>query len=313
MLGFLASISSLLLSSVISPYDSLEISVMTLRPQEKPVAVLYLLHGICGKKEKMLPVMEYLAARGVACVASDQRGHGDSILREEDRGYAYQGGPEALLADVTAVVAKIKEEFPDVPLVLLGHSMGSLVARLYARSSKDELAALILCGSPSRNPMAPFGRFFIKNFFMGDEGRQRPAILQTFASDKFNRRFKDEGYQAWTCSDPEVRRVFAEDPECNFRLTADWGLTLLDMLELTYSIKGVNISNPDIPVLFLSGEDDPCLVDMARFSEAVESMRELGYNDVRALTYPGMRHEILLEKQKELVWEDILHFIGGLS
>lgn len=309
----LSVLTAVLLSTVISPYDSLEISVLELRPQGEPEAVVYMLHGICGKKEKMLPLMEYLSQRGVACVASDHRGHGDSIRSEEDRGYAYQGGVDAVVADVGAVVSKIKEDYPDIPLLLLGHSMGSLAARLYAFTCEDELSGLIVCGSPSRNPMAPLGRFLISTFYMGEEGRLRPEILQTFASDKFNKRFKDEGYQAWTCSDPEVRKAFAEDPECNFRLTADWGLTLLDMMDRTYSSQGVQISNPDMPVLFLSGEDDPCMIDEKSFSQAVDAMRKLGYRDVRSITYPGMRHEILVERDKHLVWEDILSFVRFVS
>ena len=312
MHNILAGLSSVLFSSVISPSDSLEISVMELRPQEKPEAVVYMLHGICGKKEKMLPLMEYLAGKGIACFASDHRGHGDSIRSEEDRGYAYRGGADAVVADIGAVVEMIRHEYPDTPLVLLGHSMGSLAARVYARGCEDELSALILCGSPSKNPLAPLGRFLIGTFYMGSEGRLRPEILQTFASDKFNRRFKNEGYQAWTCSDPEVRRVFAEDPECNFRLTADWGMTLLDLMDRTYSSKGVQVANPDVPVLFLSGEDDPCMVDEKAFLKSVDAMRKLGYSDVKSITYPGMRHEVLLEKEKHLVWNDILNFINDL-
>lgn len=309
----LSVLTAVLLSTVISPYDSLEISVLELRPQGEPEAVVYMLHGICGKKEKMLPLMEYLSDRGIACVASDHRGHGKSIRSEEDRGYAYQGGADAVVADVGAVVSKIKEDYPDIPLLLLGHSMGSLAARLYAFTCEDELSGLILCGSPSRNPMAPLGRFLIGTFYMGEEGRLRPEVLQSFASDKFNKRFKDEGYQAWTCSDPEVRKAFAEDPECNFRMTSDWGLTLLDMLDRTYSSQGVRIENPDMPVLFLSGEDDPCMIDEKSFSQAVDAMRKLGYRDVRSITYPGMRHEILVERDKHLVWEDILSFVRFVS
>ena len=98
-----------------SPFDSLPISVLEMKPQIQPSAVVYLVHGLCGCKERFIPFMEYLTENGIACVASDHRGHGDSILKEEDRGYMYQGGVESILADMEAVSFYIKEYYKDIP------------------------------------------------------------------------------------------------------------------------------------------------------------------------------------------------------
>ena len=290
-----------------SKYDGLPISVIEMVPEGEPKAVVYLVHGLCGCKERFLPFMEYLTANGIA---SDHRGHGSSIRCEADRGYMYQGGVESIVMDMDVVVDYIKERYAGVKLVMLGHSMGSLAARAYTKTHDARLDALIICGSPAPNPLAPIGRAVIG--LMGGNGRQRMGFLQKFTSRRYNRKFRDEGYQAWTCSDPEVRKAFADDPRCNFTLTADCASTLLGLFEEAYSKKGWITDNPQMPVLFLSGDDDACMISMKDFLESVDHMRQNGYKNVTSRTYPGMRHEILNEKDKMSVWNDIISYIRNL-
>lgn len=292
-----------------SPHDALKVSVLEMAPVERPRAVLYLVHGLCGCKERFIPLMEYLAGHGVVCIASDHRGHGDSIRLEEDRGYMYQGGAEALVRDMEAVAAYAKSKYECVPFVLLGHSMGSLAARVYAKTNDAALAGLIICGSPSPGPLVPIGRLIVRGLALRNEGRVRSGILQKFTSQSYNRRFRKEGYQAWTCSDPEVRKAFSDDPRCNFTITADCAVTLMQLMQEAYSREGWDVSKPDLPMIFLSGEDDPCMISMMRFRNAVDNMRVVGYTDIKELTYPGMRHEILNENEKHIVWQDIFNFI----
>ena len=92
-----------------SAYDGLKISVLEVTPTEKPKAVVFLAHGLCGCKERFLPFMEYLAMNGIACVANDHRGHGSSIHNEEDRGYTYHGGAKAMVMDMEIVAEYIGE------------------------------------------------------------------------------------------------------------------------------------------------------------------------------------------------------------
>ena len=78
-----------------------------------------------------------------------------------------------------------------------------------------------------------------------------------------------------------------------------------------YRTKDWHPKNPHMPVLFISGEEDPCLISHEKFQDAVNAMKKAGYTDVRSILYPGMRHEILNETGKERVWSDILEFIGS--
>jgi alpha-beta hydrolase superfamily lysophospholipase len=302
-----------------SKFDSLQISVLEMVPDSKPIAIVYLIHGLCGCKERFLPFMEYLTSNGIACVASDHRGHGNSIRCEEDRGYMYNGGGKAMVMDMDAVVDQIKEHYNDIPLVMLGHSMGSLAARAYTKSHDEKLDALVICGSPAPNPLAPLGRLGISimgggssRLSDGSSGRKRLGFLQKLTSSRYNRHFRHEGYQAWTCSDPQVRKAFAEDPRCNFTLTADCAATLMELFQEAYAKKGWNVARPQMPVIFLSGEDDPCMINSRKFLKSVDKMRQNGYLDVKMHTYPGMRHEILNEIDKQTVWEDIRNHIVAL-
>ena len=113
--------------------DGLGVSVMVVTPREAPRAVIQLSHGVCGCKERFLPFMNYMAGKGIACVAGDHRGHGASVRSADDLGYMYEGGYMALVDDMRMITEWAHETFPDVPLYLLGHSMGSLAARVYTK------------------------------------------------------------------------------------------------------------------------------------------------------------------------------------
>lgn len=190
--------------------------------------------------------------------------------------------------------------------------MGSLAIRAYTKLHDDRMDGMIICGSPSPNPLAPIGKTIVGMISRLDNGRKRPEILQKFTSNKYNKKFKKEGKQAWTCSDPLVRKEFANDPRCNIKITADCAYTLLELFDEAYCRKGWNLSNPELPILFLSGDDDPCMISRTEFEKSVNRMREIGYRNISYKTYPKMRHEILNEIDKETVWNDILKFIDKI-
>ena len=103
-----------------SDYDSLPIGVLTSAPSAgQPSVILQLAHGMCGCKERFMPLMEFLSMHDVACVASDLRGHGESVYTREDLGYMYEGGYEALAADMRMVFEYMTKSYPAVPYIHL--------------------------------------------------------------------------------------------------------------------------------------------------------------------------------------------------
>ena len=135
-------------------------------------------------------------------------------------------------------------------------------------------------------------------------------LVQRMTSGRYNRQFASEGRQAWTCSDPQVRRSFEENPLCNFVLTANGSYNLMCMMGETYGDGRWTVSNPELPIFFISGSEDPTMVSEKRFHKAAQHICDRGYMNVSSAIYPGMRHEVLNEIGKEEVWDDILDFMG---
>ena len=292
-----------------SQYDDLDISVMEVVPEEKPKAVIQFAHGMCGCKERFLPVMTYMARNGILCVAGDHRGHGGSVKAPEDLGYMYKGGYKALVADMKLITTWIHNEYPDIPLYVLGHSMGSLAARVYLKQDDSDIAGMILCGSPSFSRMTYLGRAITGMLCMLGLDRHRMVLSQKTASARYNRKFENEGEQAWTCSDAVSRKSMMENPLCNFVFTANGSYNLLSMMIETYRKDEWMVSNPELPIYFISGSEDPVMADEAKLHEAALNICGRGYLNVTSAIYPAMRHEVLNEIGKEMVWDDILDFV----
>ena len=269
---------------IASESDGLEISILLCGPAAgTPKGIVQIVHGMCEHKERYIPFMEYLAANGFFSIIHDHRGHGESVRCSEDLGYFYEGGWTAMIDDIKAVTERVM------------------------------ISGLIVCGSPSRNSGAGIGKLVARLYAARAGEKCRPKIIQTLAFGSFNRRFRHEGSpNAWVCSDPEIVRNYDADPLCNFQFTAHGFLNLFTIMQDAYSISGWRPRNPSMPVLFISGEDDPCLLSPKKFRQAVRTMQRAGYTDVRSRLYPSMRHEILNEKGKEAVWEDVLTFCKGL-
>lgn len=288
--------------------DNLKISVLTSEPATDvtPKAIVQIVHGMCEHKERYLPFMQYLNTRGYICIVHDHRGHGKSIRSTDDLGYFYDGGYTAMIDDAHAVTAWAKQHFPRLPLYLFGHSMGSMVVRAYTKRYDSELSGLIVCGSPSYNAGSIAGRGVAKLLSLLRGSHHRSALIQKLAFGHYNQKFGQvQSPNAWICSDPEIVAWYDANPLCNFTFTVNGFDNLFALMRDAYSPKQWTMAQPQLPVLFVSGADDPCLISPAKFDQAVSLMRQVGYEHVTSKLYAGMRHEILNEQGKEQVWRDI--------
>ena len=292
--------------SLRSAYDELDLSVLAISPETSPKAVVQFAHGMCEYKERYVPFMEFLCSQGYACIIHDHRGHGASVKSEEDLGYFYSGGYEAVVSDMLTVNEHAKTMFHGCPVYLFGHSMGSLAVRSFTKRYDSHIDGLIVCGSPSRNPAAGAGKMLAKIVasFKGD--RHRPSLIQKIAFDGFNKRFSSEGPNAWLSTEKENVRSYNADPLCGYCFTGNGFMGLFDLMMDTYSSDGWKIANPQLPIHFIAGSDDPCITSLKDFEAAVGHMKAMGYSNVTAKTYDGLRHEILNEIGREIVWQDVV-------
>lgn len=290
-----------------SDFDGKRLSVMTVCP-ETPRFCLQITHGMAEHKRRYIPFMEYIASIGGACIISDMRGHGETSA-PADYGYFGENGVEATLSDLHQIGSVLREKYPGLPMLLLGHSMGSLVARSYAAEHDEMLAALILSGEASNNPAVGAGLFLTRLMALFRGGRHLSPLIEGMSTGAYDKAFPAGEKFQWLSVNEENRRKYMEDPGCGFPFTLNGYETLFSFMKRTYSPKYYNVRNKNLPILFLSGEEDPVMGGKKAFDDAVRFMRDMGYRDVRSKLYPGMRHEILMENDRETVCTDIAAFI----
>lgn len=293
-----------------SIFDNLELAVAVTEPESKPYkGIFQISHGMAEHKERYYPFMEYLSSNGYVCVIHDHRGHGESVRCKDDLGYMYSGGAVALVEDLKLVQDRAKADYPGLGCTLFGHSMGSMVVRAFTRKYDDCIDALIVCGCPSDNPLKTLALAFagIISFFKGDH--HRPSSLDNLAFGSYNREFTpEEGRHAWLSANRDNVAEYEKDELCGFTFTANGFRNLFRIMKACYAPKGWKMSSPDMPILFVSGADDPCRISDHDFEKAVGFMRKRGYANVSSRLFPGLRHELLLEDAPE-VWPAILEFL----
>ncbi len=140
--------------------------------------------------------------------------------------------------------------------------------------------------------------------------RARNMLIAGLVMGSYEKRFKNEGPHSWINTDYEAVKKYCDDPLCNYVFTLNGFENLVRLTLLTYEKGGYAMNNPDLPIRFYSGADDPCAVDEKAWGKAVSLLKQQGYNDVEGKMYQNMRHEILNEPEHLKVYEDILGFIS---
>jgi len=295
--------------TITSNQDNLKLSILEYAPKH-PKAIIQIVHGMSEHKERYKEFMSYFQEKGYLCIISDLRGHGESILNESDLGYFYDETSDYVVEDIHQITNHIKDEYPNIPVYLLGHSMGSLIARKYIKKYDKEIDKLIVCGSPSQINFIDVGIFFAKveKLFKGD--RYRSNFLQKLTFGSYEKKFRGEIENSWINSDIKEVRKYNKDPKSGYIFTVNGFLTLYRLLKETYSRKGWEFNNPDLQILFIAGQDDPVIINESAWLNSMTFLREIGYNDIKHIIYENDRHEILKEKNQEKVYNDIYKFIS---
>lgn len=291
-----------------SDADGLALRLTVTYPDIPPVGILQIAHGMVEHRVRYFPFCDAMAQHGYITVVSDHRGHGESVRSPNDLGYFYENGAVNLVEDLHQITKYIRSEHPSLPCFLLGHSMGSLAARVYLKKYDRDLDGVILSGSPSFNPALSAGQSLAKSLARIHGDRFKSEMINQLAFEAFNKEFSDGGSSFnWICSDPAVVDAFEADPLCGFGFTINGYQALLDLMQMAYSEADWALDKPELPIWFIAGELDPCIVNRRKFIEAVGAMQYAGYENVTYRLYPEMRHEILNECEKEKVYSDIIN------
>lgn len=286
--------------------DGLPLSVLLVEPDIAPKAIVQILHGMSEHKERYLDFCEYLSKQGFVSVIHDHRGHGKSVYSKNDLGYMYKNGAKSLVEDANQISRMARKRYPELPIFLFGHSMGSLVARAYAKKYDRILDGLILSGSPSYNKASRLGLLMAKvgGKLLGD--RTKGRLFHKMAFESFNANIKNPiSPNAWICSNEAVVKAYDESDLCGFVFTLNGFENLFKLMIDVYDTHNWRVNNPKLPIWFISGEEDPCMNNQEKFLKAVHLMKDVGYQNVSYNLYKGMRHEILNETDHSKVYQEI--------
>ena len=294
-----------------SSFDGLTIKGMIYEPDGEYKGLVHILHGKSEYKERYEEFMQFLCKNGYVAACHDHRGHGDSVEKDEDRGWFHDFEGEAVVADAVAVTKALQKQYPSIPTVLYGHSMGSMIARCYIQKHDTLIDKVVLSGTPNANPLVGTAIFLAKTlrFFRGE--RHRSKTLDYLATGKGDKNFPNEGKGAWLSGNRENIAEFYSNPKGRILFTCNGFENLFKLLKNTYDTKRYAVENPEMPIHFISGDKDPVMGSVMDFTRAVEFMQDIGYENVTAKLYENLRHEIHNELTRQEVYDDILAFIDG--
>ena len=280
-------------------------------PRGTMVGAIQLVHGIAERGSRYGEFAEFLASNGYLVGIQDHMGHGESICLDCPRG-GIRGGWDAMVKDVNALTEILRSRCPDLPRFLLGHSMGSFLARtcLYTYPEACWHGAILSGTAWQPGPVLAAGRLMAK-LEIRRQGADAPSPrLQKLMFGAYGKQFPGEtSPDAWICSDPAVVARYGEDPLCGF---APSGSLIHAMLEgIGRNQKPENLAKmpPSLPVYFIAGDRDPVGSSGKGVLKSCEEFRKAGLRQTEVRLWPGDRHEVLNEVNKAEVWADVLDWL----
>lgn len=284
-------------------------------PKSDPVAVLQITHGMAEHMERYNDFANAALEKGFLVIGHDHLGHGKSAEREEELGFFHEkDGSKILVADLHRVTAYIKNRYPGLPVFLLGHSMGSFITRKYLTVYGGELSGTVLVGTGYQPLFKVTSAWLLaaaQERTMG--GFYRSPALHKLVLEGNNKAFEPaKTEQDWLCRDEEVVDGYRKDPLCGFQFTVSAYRDFFSILTDLAMQKGFAHIPKELPVLLVSGAEDP----VGGFSKGVykvyRELRKIGLKDVQVRLYEKGRHEILNELNKEEVYLDIFEWIHSV-
>ena len=279
-------------------------------PDGEPKAVVLIAHGMAEHAARYARFARELAARGYAVYAPDHRGHGRTAGGDDRLGWAGEDGWNGMLRDLARLAELVRERHPGVPLVLFGHSMGSVLAQRFAQLHGLLLRGLILSGTFGSAPNIGAGITAARVLALARGGRA-PSPLQRTMFAGFNKAFSQQPGSEWLSSDAAEVAKYVDDPRCGFTFSNGLLLEMLRGYVETWKPRNELAVPRELPVLLFSGELDPVGRNTAAVTQLAGRYRALGLPDVTVKLYPGGRHEMLNETNRDEVVRDVLAWLDA--
>ncbi|MEP1473009.1 MAG: alpha/beta hydrolase [Halieaceae bacterium] len=281
-------------------------------PANSPAAVVLIVHGGSEHGGRYEPLALALNQRGYSVYAEDHRGHGRTAgINGELGDMGSANAFERVCDDVLALGERALTENPGKPLVILGHSLGSLITQRLLLQHSGKFSAAILSGSPDINAVASAADLVHAEVQRLGRGKVSD-ILEAGIVEGFNAAFPDEpAAHAWLSRDARQRQLYEDDPLCGAPLCASAWQDLIAAMMVTTEAPVVAAIRKDLPLYILSGEKDPAHGDWRAIHRLEDNYRQAGLEDMTIKKYMGGRHELFNEINRKEVTEELLEWLDA--
>ena len=287
-----------------------EIHTIEWKPEGEVRAVLQICHGMVEYIRRYDEFAQFLCGEGYYVVGNDHLGHGKSIQAKSEYGFFNEKyGNACVLGDMHTLRQRTEKKYPGVPYFMLGHSMGSSLLRQYIQMYGNGLNGAVLMGTVADHKKAAllFGKRLCRVMAAFRGWHYRSKMVDNLVLGAYNKKFKPARTRAdWITSDNENLDMYVADPLCSFMSTVNAYYNVFSGMIGIQRKESVYMIPKGLPVLFVSGADDP----VGEFGKGVrkiyEKYRAAGIRDVTLRLYTGDRHEILNETDRDQVYKDLL-------
>ncbi len=292
--------------------DGATISVRRWLPDGAAHAAVQIAHGLAEHSARYERLAAALTGAGYAVYASDLRGHGPTCPVADLGFFSAEDGWRKCLDDLWAVNRRIAADWPGLPIVFMGHSLGSIMGQQFIAEHGADLAGAVLSGTSGTPPaILPLGRLLARfeRWRLGPRGHS--AILRKMLFEDFNKPFKPARTDFdWLSRDPAEVDKYVADPLCGFQFTAQLAIDLLDAVGPIASKETVARIPSALPIYIFSGARDPV---GARLQTLIDAYRDAGLTKVTTRLYPDARHETLNETNRDEVTADLIGWLKTVA
>ena len=292
--------------------DATPLFVRSFSPAKEPRAVVQIAHGMAEHSARYARVAEALCEHGFAVYAMDHRGHGHTAQTPADLGFfAEQDGWLKVVGDQITLLEELKSRHPGLPVFLLGHSMGSYIARGVASRRGNELAGLLLSGTTHDRPLTYQASRVIaaaERTRLGNRGFSKVISRLTFES--FNGRFPSPRTDNdWLSRDPAEVDKYENDPFCGFPCSTQLWLDVLGGLAEICTPEFVARIPKTLPIYVMAGEFDGVNSRLAGIRKLRRAFEAAALQSVTVRVYPGARHELFNEINRDEVTREMIAWL----
>lgn len=272
-------------------------------------AVLQICHGVAEHIARYDAFARYLNGLGIAVVGHDHLGHGLSLPEGGIPVYFGEGNTwNTVVDDIYVLHQRIRLWYPDVPLCIMGHSMGSFLTRTYLIRYPGTVKAAVIMGTGWQPKAVIAGGMAVAKAVGAVVGENGTSDLVTnLAFGAYNKLFAPNRTSCdWLSADEDNVDTYMADPLCGADATVGLFRQMLLGIRFNQKLSNLRQMDPRIPVLFVAGEKDPVGDCGNGVRRTYQEFRHAGVQDCTLKLYPGLRHEILNEKaQQQQIFEDI--------